>query len=289
MQHHLRSSYKLCGLFMLTLALPEPALAETSLPKSYQKYYEAPSVSQNEGAPSPKSDYAEKKDWDIVVGAGLVVAPKYSGSSKYQISPVPNISISYQDKYFLNPLGLGVNAIKWKGFKAGASIGYDMGRNDSVAARLHGLGDIEASINAAIFASYRLENWTFDGAIRHALTHASSYGMTADLGVNYRIPVIEKRLDIVVGPRIGFADSDYMETWYGITNAQAAGSGMRVYNAEGGIKDMSFNARMNYAVAPHVKISPFVSVKRLLGDAADSPIVEEETQFMGGVGVGYRF
>jgi outer membrane scaffolding protein for murein synthesis (MipA/OmpV family) len=94
-------------------------------------------------------------DWNITLGAGFAVRPTYPGASAYHARPIPLVSITYRNLFFLGPGGLGVNAVNWSGFHAGPVLGFEGGRNQGDDPHLNGLGDIQPSVTAGLFAAYR--------------------------------------------------------------------------------------------------------------------------------------
>tara|TARA_R110000868_G_scaffold391354_1_gene661301 strand:+ start:171 stop:518 length:348 start_codon:yes stop_codon:yes gene_type:complete len=89
-----------------------------------------------------------------------------------------------------------------------------------------------------------------------------------------------------------WADDDYTQSFFGIDAGQSLRSGYREYNAEAGFKDVSLSLGISYAVTENWNVTGMVGYSRLIGDAADSPIVDEQGSadaFMTGLFVGYRF
>jgi len=89
-----------------------------------------------------------------------------------------------------------------------------------------------------------------------------------------------------------YADDDYMETYFGVDANNRNRSGLPLYEAEGGMKD--FGGMLNLAYAPwkHWGITGILGLKALIGDAADSPVVDQEgseSQLFGGVMGTYAF
>lgn len=90
----------------------------------------------------------------------------------------------------------------------------------------------------------------------------------------------------------GFADSGYAQTYFGITPAGAAASGLPAYQIGGGLKDVGVNFTGTYSLSRRWSLTAVGSYRRLVGDFADSPIVAREgsaNQFFAGLGIGYAF
>jgi outer membrane protein len=93
--------------------------------------------------------------------------------------------------------------------------------------------------------------------------------------------------------RIGttLASADYMQTWFGVTASQAKDStaGLPAYYTDAGIKDIYFELGGTVDLSDRWLLKAGGRYGRLLGDAADSPVVETENQLSGVLGLGYRF
>ena len=67
---------------------------------------------------------------------------------------------------------------------------------------------------------------------------------------------------------------------------------MRRYQPEGGVKDIGLTLDLDYSLTENWIVTSRAGYKRLLGDAADSPLVEDRgsaNQFSVGLSLGYRF
>ena len=86
---------------------------------------------------------------------------------------------------------------------------------------------------------------------------------------------------------LGTSD-DYMESFFGIDEKQSINSGYKKYNAESGIKDVNITVSAGYKITSRWRIGATVGYKRLVGDAADSPIVDDKNQMFAGFGLSYH-
>jgi outer membrane protein len=227
-------------------------------------------------------------NWNLTLGAGLGVRPTYPGASAYRVQPIPLGSITYRDLLFLSPLGLGMNAINWNGFRAGPVIGFQGGRNQSDNPRLNRLGDIQPSATFGIFAAYRFSSFEVSGTARQAINHKSN-GLTGLVHMDYRATMIPHTLDFIAGPELEFADSQFNRTWFGVTPVQSAQSGLPVFTPGACVKDVGLHAILTYHYSEHILLRTFANVKELTGDIASSPIVQRKTQTLVGTGVAYHF
>jgi MipA family protein len=225
--------------------------------------------------------------WSVTLGAGLASVPRYQGADTSRTKLVPLISIRYAD-FFFGPFGLGWSAINWDGFHAGPVLGYEGGRSERRDTELYGLGDIPSSITGGAFATYRLGSFEILATVRKALTHSGN-GLNGLVHLDYRATLIPRRLYLRVGPLLEFANSQYEQTWFGVSPTQAAQSGYPVFTPGSGVKDVGLKADFTYFATQRFLLRAFAEVKKFSGDTANSPIVERQTERFVGIGAAYRF
>lgn len=234
-----------------------------------------------------KSTPPVKDDWQVIVGGGVVVAPKYEGSDEMGAMPAPILSVTWRDRVFADmQRGIGAYAVQTDRFKLGFSVGLAPGRDQDDADALNGLGDIDNAARGHILASYSF------GPVRlHAdvsQDFGGSDGLQIEPGVTYMHPV-SRDIRLSAGVSATWASDDYMESFFGVSSHQSTRSGHARYEAEAGIKraDIKFGAAWDFA--ENWTASANVGVGHLTGDAADSPIVESEVQPSVGIFIGYKF
>ena len=227
-------------------------------------------------------------DWNVNLGAGAGLAPAYLGASRYRPRAIPFALIAYRDTFFFGPMGFGYNALHADGWRIGPVLGYEAGRNQDKDPHLGGLGDIQGSITAGAFASYSTGPWRFSGTIRQAVTHTAN-GLQGLVQFDYRMPLAAHRLFLAVGPDVEFGNGRYSRTWFGVTAAQSAQSGLAQYTPGAGLRDVGLHANLTAPLTQHVVLRAFANLKQLTGEFGDSPIVQDKTQGLLGVGAVYHF
>ncbi len=83
-----------------------------------------------------------------------------------------------------------------------------------------------------------------------------------------------------------------MDEFFSIDADNAARSGLRQFEADAGIKDVGFRAFLTYSFSERWSATGVGIYQRLLNDAADSPVTDDEgdpNQFFGGVLVSFKF
>lgn len=226
-------------------------------------------------------------DWSIRLGAGVGALPRYPGARDYRAVPLPDVDITYRGTIFLNGRnGFGVNAYRDRLITLGASIWMRGGRDEDDGDRLRGLGDIDTAAQARVFGRIAIGRAQLGATLARDL--GGSDGFTVDLNLSADFRPFER---LTISPGIGttIGDNRYVQTWFGVTPAQAARSTLPAYDAGAGFVSVAGFVRATYALTDHWSVGSIVAVQRLLGDAADSPIVERRTSPTGILSLSYRF
>lgn len=227
----------------------------------------------------------------LQAGGGVFVKPKFEGSKSFDVIGAPIVGPAGGDGngvvQFKGVDDLRFRLFEYAGFEAGPLVGYRFDRDEDDAARLNGLGDVDGGVVAGGYVAYRMGILKPFLSYHHQVTGDDTGGI-ARLGVEARIPVFDRfRLTATGG--VTWADDDYMQSYFGVTALQSAASGLAVFNAEAGVKDVFFGLSADVPVTDRWSVKLSGRYSHLVGDAADSPIVETESQWQGGVGLTYRF
>lgn len=232
--------------------------------------------------------------WNVTVGGGLLYRPTFEGSDRHTTSLVPLVHATWNDR-----ISIGANGVSayWRrdALRFGAGLTYGGGRKDSKGDgifkqgddRLRGLGEIDPALGVRAFGSYRIGPVALNGAITK-FTGDENDGVLMNLGASMRFRPGERW---TLTPHLGatWANDNYMRTYYGVTTAQAAGSGFAGFSAGSGFKDVSVGINAIYRIDRHWFVSTLLNAKKLVGDAAKSPISFSDSQTTLMTMVGYRF
>lgn len=246
--------------------------------------------------PGQPATQKAKKDLDIRLGAGAQFQPEYEGADDYEVKPLPFLMVNYRDIVFLRGTTLGANAFTWQGpresdkLQVGPLVRYQFGRDEDDSDDLRGMGDVDASVELGGFITYSIGAWS-TGLTLFQDASDSHDGFTAKVNVGHRHsfgPKLRLRSELYTT----WADDSYTETFFGVTAVQSARSGMRQYRPEGGIKDVGLQLDLDYSLTENWGLTGRLGYKRLVGDAADSPLVKDRgsaDQFTTGLFLSYRF
>jgi outer membrane scaffolding protein for murein synthesis (MipA/OmpV family) len=244
------------------------------------------------GIPLEKFYKPTVPDWEVRVGTGAAFEPRYDGSDRYHTLVGPSLDIRYRDLAFLSTgEGFGVNVLQGPNWRASISAVYDLGRRGhDDPSRLNGLGNINPAPEVKLAGEYVVSK-EFPLVFRAAVTRSigGSNGWIADLGTYMPLPGSSETFYWFAGPSVSFADSTYMNSWFGVNPAQAAASGYRQYDASAGLKSAGFGITMVWFVNTHWFVTADGALKRLLGSAAHSPITQSKTGGVCDVSLNYQF
>lgn len=233
----------------------------------------------------------------IVLGAGM--APDYEGSDDYEAVPLIAAKLEY-DGYYLETQGLGLraNVSPFSGFEFGPAISYKSGRDDDVDnPRVAALREIDSTLEGGVFFKFNMgrllgtsDQLAFNLDLMADAGDAHE-GYTLKFGPAYSFAATDT-LRLGVSLSATYASEDYNQTYFGIDADNAARSGLARYDAEAGIKDVGIGVNAMYSLNQNWGLTANAQYKQIVGDAADSPIVDQEGsagQAFLGLGVLYRF
>jgi len=230
---------------------------------------------------------APARPYDIVleIGAGAASRPAYEGAKDYKFSPTGFVVLH---KLWLPGYGVVKDGRTTRGLSFGPSFRYVPKRDSNDYAELRGLNDVDAAYELGGKVSYTfgmIRPWV---AVRYGLGgHHGVVGETA-LDFIFRPSAVT---EFTIGPRASFASAEYMRTYLGITPTEAARSGLRTYDPDGGIKGAGAQITGRYEFTPEWSLVGSLVYEKLVGDAADSPIVQvgNDDQFTAKLGLTYKF
>ena len=119
----------------------------------------------------------------------------------------------------------------------------------------------------------------------------NGHGWLVTPGVRGR-QVLAPRLNLGGSLSTTWASESYMSDYFGIDGADARRSGLDQENADAGFKDIALSGVLTYQLTERFHVGLVARYARLIGDAADSPIVDDEgsaNQLFGGLLAGVRF
>jgi outer membrane protein len=262
------------------VAISQPARAQTAftLPAPPFELPVLPSVSGN---------------WTATVGIGGEYRPDFQGSKDWTLRPIPFFSIrrAGSTQEFRGPRDSpSIALIDFGDLRAGPAGKFVPGRKSSDHAELRGLGDVKAAFELGGFVEYYAVDWLrLRSELRGGI--GGHEGVVADVSADLIVPLID-RLTISAGPRFTWKSTKAIAPYFGVDAVQSLASGLPVYEANGGAYSVGFGSQVSYRINPQWEVRAYVEYEKLLGDAANNPLVAlrgsaNQTTF--GLGASYSF
>jgi len=255
--------------------------------------------------PALAQERTAEEGWGLIVGSGALLSPAYEGDDDTRLSLLPNIQVSYSDRFFASVQeGVGYRVIKDNAFEAGPILRVKFSRDadgdqpfaitGEDSSDLVGLGDVDTSIELGGFIAYEAGPMTFGAELRQAVT--GHEGLVADVSAKWsgRSFLFGPPVIWSAGPRARLVDDAYNRAYFSVNAAQSAASGLPVFDAGGGLHSWGVGAT---AIMPLTNDNAWSAVlvagyDRLEGDAAANPLVQlrgSPDQASIGVFLSYRF
>lgn len=229
--------------------------------------------------------YAENEPGiSFQLGAGVVTQPVYEGSSDDETKGRIKGSFNYitlgNGKTFSN------DGKRIMGLSFAPSFGYVTEREASDHTRLTGLPDVDATFELGGKVRYATQAFDVFATARRGVN--GHKGMVAELGVDvYWQP--SKQFTLTAGPRVNFANTRYMNTYFGVSPQASATSGLAAFNADSGLKSTGFEVNANYQLNKAWSVVGELRYDKFNDRVTDSPIVQGDDAFRAELGLERRF
>jgi outer membrane protein len=231
------------------------------------------------------------RDFRVRVGAGAQLRPLYPGADTDKIGPLFSLSFAHgTDPFkFKGPDdSSGIDLVGARTFSFGPVANLVGSRKDSdVGAPV---GRVPPTVEVGVFLGYRpTPSWRLRAEVLKGI--GGHEGVRAQLGVD-RIWRDGDRYVFSIGPRLLIADSQYQRAYFGVTPSAALATGLPAYTPRGGIYGVAATSGVSFQMGPRWGLFGYARYERLVGDAANSPVVRRfgsRDQLSGGLGLSYTF
>jgi len=231
------------------------------------------------------------------IGLGVATVPTYEGSPNRRTLAGPELTLSYRSRDWgtveFGQRGLIWNVVESGRFRFALVAQFDPGRKDKDTStlnptpgdkRLAGMGNVQASTEAGVGVGY--------GPVmvvaRQSLSERGAKGAQVDMTVE--IPwSLSDRFSLRFALGATWASRDTMQTYFGVTAAQAQATSFSVYTPKSGCRKVDASVGAEYAIAPSWRLQANVGFSRLGDDAAASPLVGRRNGASTALAVAYVF
>lgn len=228
-----------------------------------------PAAAQSETAPS-----------FLVLGMGAT--PEYEGADAYQA--VPLIVARQQIGSALleiNGTQARLGILRGERFIVGPVLSFTGARDDEVdEEQVSRLEPNDMSFEAGAFAAWRspFGNQS-EGQLELTATASTSAGGDwegTELALVSEYSWAATSIwRLALGTSLSVTDNDYADSRFGVSPRDADASGLAAYDPAGGLKEVSVSVRSILSFSRRYGMFTRLAYTRLLGDAADSPIVDQ--------------
>jgi outer membrane protein len=222
-------------------------------------------------AQSPTTQMPEgTKDIELSLIAALV--PVREGKDTVRLIVLPSASVLWSNGVFLSPGEVGMQLSEDPSLRYGPLLSYGIkSRRADDADDKSRLG-----IEAGAFMRYRLAH---NMGLYSSLMYGggdNNDGVRFNLGASFTQQLsTHQSLSLSVGANL--ADSNYMQSYFGVNSAQAVRGQRREYSAGAGIKNSYVSLNWNVQLSNKFALSTGASMSRLGDKAANSPLVEKRS------------
>ena len=228
----------------------------------------------------------------VTLGLGAQTYPQYPGADSYGAAPLPIISLRRPGQ----PIAFG-SADDGAGFgllpyesviNFGPAIRFQNKREDQDVGAA--VGDVPFTVEAGGFVElYPSRNFRLRAELRRGI--GGHRGWIGSVGADL---IIRDEVNYIfsVGPRVRWANNRYNDRYFGVTPATAGATGLAAFDPDGGVYAVGAMANFTRRLGPKWGLQAYAGYDRLVGDAADSPIVRSfgsRDQFSGGAGLWVEF
>jgi len=209
---------------------------------------------------------------------------------------ISNFSLGKTDVIF-EGTGARFDIFQHPQFEYGPVLNLALPRDNVDSVRVRQVGDIDAGLEAGAYAGFVVPysnqpEGELNGylSLRRNVTDDEAGTVLVGLVEYFYAPLFFLRVGVNVSAT--YADSDHMQTYFGVSEAASARSGLASFEADAGLRDVSVSAYSILSLSRRWGVFGRVLASRLMNDAARSPIVTEEgsrEQYFGGLGVFINF
>ncbi len=241
--------------------------------------------------------YAVAGDYSVKLGAFSSMAPDYEGSDDMGFGGLPYLSLGWQSDPVVPKDGTGlqlglhditlnlpgsvdmglVKLYRPEGlYRAAVSASYNNGRDQDDNTALNGMGDIGSHAIGTIGLEFDAKN----SGLQYGLGYSADLtdetkGGTIDAELGYAYP-LRKNLILTATGSTSWANKDHMQSYFGVSTAQAGTSSNAKFEASSGFKSAGAGLELTWLVNDNWIVNTTVEYTRLLNDAADSPLVKDQ-------------
>ena len=233
----------------------------------------------------------DKEDFRVRVGAGGQLKPKFIGSDEVRLLPLFDVDLARGDNPFAFEApddSFGVRLFSKGGFALGPAVMIQSKRKESDVGTP--VGKVDTTIEVGGFMDYELsDSFRLRADLRKGL--GGPDGVIGSLAADSIWRDGDKYV-FSIGPRVVFSNARYQRAYFGVDADAALASELPEYRPDSGVHTVAAASGLSYQFNPKFGLFGYARYDRLVGDAANSPIIRElgsRNQLSAGIGLNYTF
>ena len=244
-----------------------------------------------------------EKEGGGFIGLGVISRPDYEGSDDNTTTAAPFGRYVWGSGRYVGLGGtagseaaarVSLNLITRdtsENWTMGPLLQYRLERDDDMDnGQVKRMKKVDAATELGAFIAYRSGAWKAD--LNFAADVSDEHdGYLMYLGGSYDL-MKTSTTTIALGVHATYADSDYMDTYFGVNARNVGTSGLPFYKADDGWKDMGASLTGFYRFNADWGMAAKVDYTSMRNDAEDSPLVDgvgDQNQVKGILAVTYSF
>ena len=210
---------------------------------------------------------------NLSVGVGPVYKPDYFGSDDYEWAADPAAYVRFKNFVFLDDDGADLAIFGFSNFSVGPTVRIVGARNEKDNPALAGLGDVGTTFELGGFIGTTFVD-------RFQVKLKARHGVAT----GHRGTIIDARGTALLfkwGPvstsasaEASWIDNRYADAYFSITPEQSTNSGLPVYDAKAGFRNIGGSVNGYINVAKNWSINPYASYYYIFDEYAETPIID---------------
>lgn len=237
-------------------------------------------------------DVTDGDGWAFGIGVEIEYEAEYDGSDEYGTEIEPGVIIQKRNGdnvWFLEGQELG-----WRGrlnelWLMQGGIRLEGGREESDSSALAGLGDVDDEVVGVAEVRRAIgRDWSNWGAAR-LMAGGSDIGWLAVLAAGHTFPARDPGMGIDLYAFVTFAEDDFINRDFGVSEEQSINSGLAQTSLDGGYRSVGVSAVGRWRWRENWQFQAEIGYEKYNSDIADSPIALNDYETEIGVSILYRF
>ncbi|MEL6213526.1 MAG: MipA/OmpV family protein [Pseudomonadota bacterium] len=211
---------------------------------------------------------------DLSLGVGPVYQPDYFGSDDYEFEADPQVYVKFRNFVFFDNDGADLALFGFSGFSFGPSLRIVGDRREDENPILEGLGDVGATVELGGFAATTFrDRFSVRFKVRRGIA-TGHRGLIVDAS-STALLFRYGRFSTSVTAQTSWIGDRYADTYFSVTPTQSAASGLNVFDADRGFRDIggSLNAYIN--VGKRWSLNPYFTYNYIFDGIAETPIIAD--------------